>query len=652
MSRPLLYAIALSLFLLAGCPGRQPTVDVDATVEARVAATLAAQAALPTATDAEAAPPTAAPAATDTATAALPTETSPTEASPTEAPPTETSPPPTETAAPPTVTAPPPTNTATAAPPTAAPAAQSACISVPYATRLRIGLRAYVEPFPPQANQVRNNPSKGAAVMGSIEAGDGLTILDGPECADGWLWWFVQGDNGARGWTSEGQAGQYWLAPGEPPVTAQPDECASAPTPRLIIGQPAVLIDSVANTLRNAPQRSGTEIGAIQPGEAVAVLDGPRCDATSGWHYWRVMKQDGTKGWTAEGEAGAYWLAPSAGEGAAPVTDPVSVARAYYAALDEGVRSDNMQSAYRLLSRARQARQSLAQLEGIYANVVSVTLEQIELVKRTATEATVHAIVTTRDRENDALFDYRYDITYFLVQENGAWKLDQSDNTQLSKLPVQDAPPAASGPFSGSWNTNFAQMSMQQNGAEVTGSYTKYGAAQAIGFTGTVSGNTLNARTNERGTNFQLLLSVDESRFDGQWVGNGRSYPWCGVRRGPLPAGCGFSGRWLTHGGKGWVELSQTGSSLSGSYYNGASYGTLNGFFELFGNLEEYSLTGRYQSDSGVDRGDFRFVDGGLSGVQFQGCWLDDSKPTQPGPWCGWRESSSPPAQCMPTTCP
>lgn len=178
--------LLLPLFLFAACAPSDPSVDIDAAVATALSATQTAEAITGEAT---VVPPedSDSPTAVEPATSAL------------------------------TPTSFPPTATVTPIPPTATTAA-SACQSVTYATRLRAGMRAYVAPIPPTANRVRENPARAAQVVGSIEPGIAMTILDGPRCADGWFWWYVQADNNVRGWTSEGRAGEYWLIPGEPPA--------------------------------------------------------------------------------------------------------------------------------------------------------------------------------------------------------------------------------------------------------------------------------------------------------------------------------------------------------------------------------------------------------------------------------------------------
>lgn len=91
-------------------------------------------------------------------------------------------------------------------------------------TRLQRGLRAYVLPQPPTPNRVFREPDRGSLLVGRIEPGEAMLLVDGPRCAQQSVWWYVQADNGVLGWTAEGQPGEYWLAPVDsaPPPTGAP----------------------------------------------------------------------------------------------------------------------------------------------------------------------------------------------------------------------------------------------------------------------------------------------------------------------------------------------------------------------------------------------------------------------------------------------
>jgi hypothetical protein len=87
------------------------------------------------------------------------------------------------------------------------------CLNAP-PTRLRIDLFAYVNPDPPLPNNLRRDAGKDNALIGEIQPGQAMKILDGPKCADGWVWWKVRTvESELEGWTPEGDQQNYWLIP-------------------------------------------------------------------------------------------------------------------------------------------------------------------------------------------------------------------------------------------------------------------------------------------------------------------------------------------------------------------------------------------------------------------------------------------------------
>jgi hypothetical protein len=91
-----------------------------------------------------------------------------------------------------------------------------ACEDAP-PSQLHIGDQAYVSFDPPECNRVRKDPNKNTgAVLGNICPGEMVEILDGPACANQWVWWKVQSlESDLTGWTVEGDASAYWLIPSE-----------------------------------------------------------------------------------------------------------------------------------------------------------------------------------------------------------------------------------------------------------------------------------------------------------------------------------------------------------------------------------------------------------------------------------------------------
>ncbi len=89
-------------------------------------------------------------------------------------------------------------------------------------TRLQLGSYAYVDPEPPLPNNLRSAAGKDNTLIGDIQPGQAMKILEGPKCADGWVWWKVQTlETDLVGWTAEGDEQDYWLIP-----CASESECA------------------------------------------------------------------------------------------------------------------------------------------------------------------------------------------------------------------------------------------------------------------------------------------------------------------------------------------------------------------------------------------------------------------------------------------
>ena len=89
-------------------------------------------------------------------------------------------------------------------------------------SRLRVGDLAYVSTEPDLPNRLRSSPgTRGSSVVGQLDPRSPLTIIGGPRCDDGMVWWQIDAhDKGLVGWTSEGDIANYWLIPLEPTPSA------------------------------------------------------------------------------------------------------------------------------------------------------------------------------------------------------------------------------------------------------------------------------------------------------------------------------------------------------------------------------------------------------------------------------------------------
>ncbi len=107
-------------------------------------------------------------------------------------------------------TAPPAGGVPTSAP-TSAPGGldDPACMGV-RPSNLVVGGQGRVTPGQP--NKMRSAPGTAAPQVGSIPGEAIFSVVGGPRCADGYLWWQVS-YNGAVGWTAAGSGTEDWVVP-------------------------------------------------------------------------------------------------------------------------------------------------------------------------------------------------------------------------------------------------------------------------------------------------------------------------------------------------------------------------------------------------------------------------------------------------------
>ncbi len=81
-------------------------------------------------------------------------------------------------------------------------------------SRLYPGMTAYVAYDPPLDQRVRKGAGTKYEIVGMMDPGTQFSILDGPKCANGWVWWKIETtDWTLSGWTVEGDESDYWLVP-------------------------------------------------------------------------------------------------------------------------------------------------------------------------------------------------------------------------------------------------------------------------------------------------------------------------------------------------------------------------------------------------------------------------------------------------------
>jgi hypothetical protein len=89
-------------------------------------------------------------------------------------------------------------------------------------TRLHKNDYAYASTASTTSSNIRASAGTSASIVGQLKPGKAVQIIDGPQCADGYVWWKVRLVSSAlTGWTAEGTSSDYWLVP----CGSSPDKC-------------------------------------------------------------------------------------------------------------------------------------------------------------------------------------------------------------------------------------------------------------------------------------------------------------------------------------------------------------------------------------------------------------------------------------------
>lgn len=185
-------------------------------------------------------------------------------------------------------------------------------------SRLTVGDQAMVEADSTVPNRVRSKPSISADILFQLQAGDTFDIVDGPQCGNQIVWWFIEAD-GRFGWTAESEANttDYFIDPVETVVSAAQFPCpvgyAGYIAPRLGVGQSARVASNITTgiNLYQRPSILSQSNALLSAGTTLPALsDGPACN--EGLVWWSTTI-NGVSGWVPESNAsvGIYYLEPT-----------------------------------------------------------------------------------------------------------------------------------------------------------------------------------------------------------------------------------------------------------------------------------------------------------------------------------------------------
>jgi hypothetical protein len=194
---------------------------------------------------------------------------------------------------------------------------------------------------------------------------------------------------------------------------------------------------------------------------------------------------------------------------------------------------------------------------------------------------------------------------------------------------------------SGNWVTNFGTMALSQKQTSITGTYFNAFSNSSGTIDGTIRGNVISGNWSIAGSTGTIEWTFDplKGTITGTW---NRSVLWCGARVGQaLPANCGYTGAWniRLNGGTRTMNLTQTGTLVTGTFFNGANTGTLSGSVSFSGGFAV--LIGNWAVASFGTNGPLRFFMNDFAGNSFQGNYNSSNE------WCGWRGSAQQPSPCL-----
>lgn len=176
-------------------------------------------------------------------------------------------------------------------------------------TRLSLGVQGQVTPG--GFNRVRAGAGLIHPQLGEIPGGGVFTVLNGPLCVDGYLWWQVS-YQGLIGWTAEGNTDIYFLAPladtsSDNSSGGNPCPLNAAPSPRLVVGESGFVSQPNAVRMRDVAGLDGLIIRQLHPGADFFVVAGPFC--VDGYNWYQVTDEAIT-GYIPEGSGRNYFVAP------------------------------------------------------------------------------------------------------------------------------------------------------------------------------------------------------------------------------------------------------------------------------------------------------------------------------------------------------
>lgn len=186
-----------------------------------------------------------------------------------------------------------PTPEATAAAGTEDPI-ESEEVTATFATfRLFVGDRAEVFTTEGDRLNLRGGPGLRFEILGKLDKGAFVTLLEGPRKQDGLAWWKIRTADGTEGWAVERVE------------TEQTLQLA------LNVGADAIVTtDEDTLNMRSGAGRGNDILAQLADGERVTLLE-VTAELVDGFQWWRIRLSDGREGWVIDRLEGERLLVPA-----------------------------------------------------------------------------------------------------------------------------------------------------------------------------------------------------------------------------------------------------------------------------------------------------------------------------------------------------
>ena len=158
--------------------------------------------------------------------------------------------------------------------------------------RLFVGERAEVFTTEGDRLNLRSGPGLRFEILGKLDKGAFVTLLEGPRKQDGLAWWKVRTADGAEGWAVERVD------------TEQTLQLA------LNVGEEAVVTTEDTLNMRSGAGRANDIIVQLTDGERVTLLE-VTPELVDGFQWWRIRLSDGREGWVIDRLEGERLLVPA-----------------------------------------------------------------------------------------------------------------------------------------------------------------------------------------------------------------------------------------------------------------------------------------------------------------------------------------------------